>query len=110
MLQDNAMRSMTMTKKDFLNMLTNPRHTEVKLGLRALRKELRAINWKLQYRYDKKTHTFYMSLNPTAVSKVESRNVMRLLAPLASIKNTDMDVERHRHGHIYADIWLSWDG
>jgi len=95
-----------MTKRDFLNALINPTHAEIVVKLRTLRKELRAVNWKLKYRFYKKTHTFYMVLTPTAVSKEESRNVLRLLTPLASVKQSDMDVERHRHGAIYADIYL----
>ena len=97
---------MNMTKKDFLNTLTNPTHAEIKIKLRTLRKELRAVNWTLKYRFDRKTNTFYMSLNPTAVSNRDSRDVLRLLAPLAEVTDSDIDVERHRLGHIYADIYL----
>ena len=95
-----------MTKKDFLRALTNPTHAEIVVKLRELRKELRSVNWKLIYRFNKKTHTFSMVLTPTAVIKLESMDVMRLLTPLAGVRNCDMDVERHRHGMIYADIWI----
>lgn len=96
-----------MTKQqDFLNMLTNPTHTTVKLELRALRKRLREVHWKLKYRFDRKTNTFYMVLNPTAVTIMDSKDVLRLLGPLAGINGCDIDVERHRHGQVYADIYL----
>ena len=95
-----------MTKRDFLNALVNPTHAEIKVKLRTLRKELRAINWTLKYRYCKKSHTFFMYLRPTAMSKRESRDVRRLLIPLAKVNNVDMDVDSARNGDVYADIYI----
>ena len=99
-----------MTKKDFLNALIDPTHAEVKVKLRTLRRELRVIKWKLQYRYNKKTSTFYMKLSPTAASAMNNEynrgQAFRLLEPLHRVKNTEMDASRERHGCIWADIYL----
>jgi len=96
-----------MTKRDFLNALVNPTHADIKIKLRTLRKELRAYNWKLKYRYCKKSHTFYMTIWPTAVSKGSIAISMRLLEPLNKVRNSDMDMSiNERTGHIFADIYV----
>ena len=96
-----------MTKRDFLNALINPTHADIKVKLRTLRKELRANSWKLKYRYHKQSHTFYMMLWPTAVSKGSMAIAMRLLEPLNKTKNCEMDVSyNERNGEVYADIYI----
>jgi hypothetical protein len=100
-----------MTKKDFLNALKNPKHTEVKLKLRKLRKDLKEMNWKLKYNYDKKTRTFYLLMYPTAMSSGDKNKVDRLLVPLYETSGIDLfSAPNDRTGEVFADIYIGSGG
>jgi len=98
-----------MTKKDFLNALIDPTHSEVKVKLRTLRSELRAIGWQLKYRYHRKNHTFYLMMCPTSVTLVTDTTksiAYRLVHKLHDIRNISMQQSIDRQSNIYADIYI----
>lgn len=97
-----------MTKRDFLAALRDPIMAEAKIRLRNLRKELKAVGWGLQYRYDKNQEVFDFIMHPT-VDNYTNADAFNTLFIIEDMTNTQYKSRLHDDGTIHGWFEINYD-